>query len=360
MIRGQGYFDMGSLPNYQQKNRLKTVPFVNHHDAWRGAYWNSRHAGSTEPSDTDNDQDPAQNKDELAPTIDPDDPRADLAYAVALAVDGSPMVYYEDLFVNRGQNRTRVEPQNHPTRNYVQQLVWCHQKLNFKDGAYKVRHQASDLLVIERSGKALIVVNDNGTQEKSAWVQTDFGANAELHNYTFSEQPPANIRTNDHGWVELKVPQMEHQVWAPAGIQGGFSPAKRRTTQEFQLADDLGDSQPQSLGYGGHLVPREFRTGGAVWVAAGTAVKIELYADNRCSAQIRAQKPDTEGRKSIDQGAEQSDWREAAPHQPLVFTFTADREGYYLFSTRLADGQQRTIGYLKVEYEAPSSSPMIR
>jgi len=30
---------------------------------------------------------------ELLPTIDPDDPRADLAYAATFAIDGSPVVY---------------------------------------------------------------------------------------------------------------------------------------------------------------------------------------------------------------------------------------------------------------------------
>jgi alpha-amylase len=32
IVEAGGYFDMGSLPNYQQKNRLKTAPFVNSHD----------------------------------------------------------------------------------------------------------------------------------------------------------------------------------------------------------------------------------------------------------------------------------------------------------------------------------------
>jgi alpha-amylase len=36
VVDGSGFFDMGSLPNAQQKNRLKTVPFVNNHDTWRG------------------------------------------------------------------------------------------------------------------------------------------------------------------------------------------------------------------------------------------------------------------------------------------------------------------------------------
>ena len=87
MIGANGFFDLGSLPNFQQDSRLKTVPFINSHDTWRGPLHNSN-AGS-----------------ELLPTIDPDDPRADVAYAAAFAIDGSPVVYYEDLIVNSGAER---------------------------------------------------------------------------------------------------------------------------------------------------------------------------------------------------------------------------------------------------------------
>jgi hypothetical protein len=55
MINANGFFDMGSLPNFQQAARVKTVPFINSHDTWRGPFHDSN-AGS-----------------ELFPTIDPDD-----------------------------------------------------------------------------------------------------------------------------------------------------------------------------------------------------------------------------------------------------------------------------------------------
>jgi alpha-amylase len=76
IVEAGGFFDMGSLPNYQQKNRLKTVPFVNNHDTWRGAHWDSE-PGSLSHDDRSGDW--RQNREELAPTIDPDNPRADVA-----------------------------------------------------------------------------------------------------------------------------------------------------------------------------------------------------------------------------------------------------------------------------------------
>jgi alpha-amylase len=36
MIEAGGFFDMGSLPKFQQSNRLKTVPFINNHETFHG------------------------------------------------------------------------------------------------------------------------------------------------------------------------------------------------------------------------------------------------------------------------------------------------------------------------------------
>jgi alpha-amylase len=162
MIKAGGFFDMGSVPNFQQSNRLKTVPFINSHDTWRGP--------------TPNSHQPGDGSGELLPTIDPDDPRADVAYAATFAIDGSPVVFYEDLFVNSGDDRNNADPETIKTRDYLVNLIWAHQELNFKDGAYKVPFRGSqDLLVIERAGKALIALNDHGNKRLSAKVDTSFG-----------------------------------------------------------------------------------------------------------------------------------------------------------------------------------------
>jgi alpha-amylase len=351
LIEAGGFFDLGSLPNAQQKNRFKTVPFINNHDTWRGAFWDSQ-PGSGQHDDRDGDW--RRNGDELAPTIDPDNPRADVAYAAVFAVDGSPMVFYEDLFINYNADREKADPATYPVRKYVTNLVWCHQKLNFKDGAYKVRFQgSSDLLIIERSGKALIGLNDHGTDAQSAWAPTDFGANVTLHDYSgsTSEEP----RTDSNGWVNVTVPAMSYAVWAPAGVTGGFSPPGRHTTQEFQFADDVGDANSLSLGYGGQLVPTDWRTAGAVWIAAGTQAHVWLYTDGECQAEVAALNPGPKGEKSTQHGQHATAGKAMAA-QPMEFVFTATGEGYHRLAARLAPGQAPTRGYLKVEYEAPATS----
>ena len=353
IVEAGGFFDMSTLPNRQQKNRLKTVPFVNSHDSWHGAFWDSKDSGSLAHDDRDGDW--RKNGEETILTIDVDNPRADIAYAAALAMDGSPMVFYEDLFVNYGPERFKADPKTHPTRDFVQNLMWCHQKLNFKDGAYKIRHQRSqDLLVVERAGKAIVGLNDHGTDWLSAWVQTDFGPNAKLHDYSGANRD--DRETNADGWFEVWVPPMGYSVWGPVGISGGFNPPMRRTTQEFQLDDDLGDSRNSSLGYGGKIRSTEFRNAGAVWTAANKLVKVSVFTDGPRDIELRVDLPDGDGKKSKSQG-QPTKSGSASNGSPLVLEFTSQREGYHQFEVRITDAQQApTRAYIKVEYEASAQT----
>lgn len=352
IVREGGYFNLGGLPNYQQGNRHKTVPFVNNHDSWRGSYWDSN-PGSDKHDDKTGDW--RQNDAELIPTIDPDNPRADLVYAAAFAVDGSPMVYYEDLFVNDGPERFNADPDNPKVRDYLINIIWAHQKLDFKDGAYKVRFQSSpDLLVVERSAKALIGLNDHGSTRLSTWVATDFGPRFKLHDYSGSSS--ADLETNEYGWVKISVPPMGYAIWGPAEIRGGFSPQRKRTTQEFQLDDDLGDSSESALRYGGKINQDEYRTAGSIWVAANSLVRVWMYTDGGRDVGLIVRKPDEHGAKSRTKGAYQTQGK-SSNEVPLYFEFIAEREGYHqLLAKVTGQTQLPTRAYLKVEYEAPAGS----
>jgi alpha-amylase len=352
LVEAGGFFDMGQLPNHQQNNRQKTSPFVNNHDTWRGAFWDSK-PGSSHHDDRDGDW--RRNERELAPTIDPDNPRTDVTYAAAFAVDGSPTVYYEDLFVNYGPDRNAADPKTIAARPYVTNLIWAHQKLDFKEGAYRVRHQGSqDLLIIERSGKAIIGLNDHGNEWQSAWVETDFGPKVKLHDY--SGAVARDLKTDNNGWVNVSVPPMGYVILGPSGIKGGFSPRPRRTVQEFQLADDLGDASPQSLGYGGNISSEDFRTAGSVWAAQGTRVKIWVFTDGERNVILQVHAPDDQGNKSHSSGVNTIEGH-TSNDTSIVLEFDASREGYHQLCARLTDAaQEPTRAYIKVEYEAPAES----
>jgi hypothetical protein len=71
-----------------------------------------------------------------------------------------------------------------------------------------------------------------------------------------------------------------YSIWGPAGISGGFAPTIDSVTQEWEMADDLGDSHPLSLRQGGTLPVNSTatRTVGKIYPAAGSTVTIDGFA----------------------------------------------------------------------------------
>jgi alpha-amylase len=139
MVAQNGYSDVGNLPSRQQQNRFKTVPFVNNHDNYDS---------------------------QVGSWMDADNPRTSLAYAVAMTVDGSPQFFYADLFRNVAPWVDSTTADAIPSRPWVENLVWCHQKLALKSGDYFVRYQQSQqLLILERGARAIVAINNDG----SAW-----------------------------------------------------------------------------------------------------------------------------------------------------------------------------------------------
>ncbi|GAB2954447.1 hypothetical protein GCM10027048_19830 [Hymenobacter coalescens] len=299
LVTGSGNFDVGSLPSRQQDRRVaqygsgtsavyvhRTVPFVNNHDTFRpqlsatGTYtgWNT---GS-----------------ELAPHIDPFEPRLSAAYAVALAVDGAPQIFFEDLF-NVGGTGKRfshlpTSATDLPVRPDLENLIWCHQNLRFKDGAYRVRWQAQDHLVIERSARALVGINDSWDQWQNHTVETDFAAGTRLKDYSGANgNDVKTVFTGGDGkrYVNINTPPCNgsaaqgrrgYSVWGPENLGAAYAPPRSvRTEQEWEMADDLGDRNCQSLGQGGRLpdYSTNTRVVGKIFVRSGQAVNYELYPE---------------------------------------------------------------------------------
>ncbi len=280
VISSGGGYDLGSLPGFQQTNRTRTVPFVNNHDTFRPIL---NAAGNYIGWDGGNELGGGH--------IDPFDPRLEMAYAIAFAVDGSPQVFFEDVFdVGGTGKRFTHEPTNTsdlPIRDAITNIIWAHQKLEFKAGAYKVRHQSGDHLIIERSGKAIVGANDSWSNWQGTWIPTDFAPGTQLHDYSGANSN--DIWVNSSGWVQIWTPPCDgsnirrgYTIWGPAGIGGGFSPAEIPTTQEWELADDLGDSHPSSLLQGGAIPVGSIdeRTAGSIFAAAGRTVTVDVYPEN--------------------------------------------------------------------------------
>ena len=280
MVTGNGNFDIGSIPSAQQSNRQRTVPFVNNHDTFRpqldasGNYigWNNALGGYIEPNDG----------------------RLSAAYAVAMAVDGSPQLFFEDLFsIGYNGNRFNHQPDDLntlPVNSDLANLIWCHQHLHFKEGAYMVRWQASDALVIERENKALIAVTDNWSQwQNLSGVQTSWADGTVLVDYSGANT--GSIVVANGGKVDIAIPPCDgsaqngrrgYSVWAPEGVIENYERKERYITQEWEMDNDLGDRYGLSLQQGGRLPDNswECRTVGKIFLRKDSLFTINVYPED--------------------------------------------------------------------------------
>lgn len=301
MVYSLGSYDLSQIPGQQQSSRTRTVPFVNNHDTFRPILAGD---GTYDSWDTANELGGGH--------IDPTEPRIEAAYAIAMAVDGSPQVFFEDLFdIGESGLRWSHDPSNIAElqmRDFLVNLIWCHQKLNFKDGSYKVKTAEggvqfwdslfvsdpdgyADILVIERSGQAIIGVNDQYSDWKGATITTDFAQGTVLHDYSGANSGTITVPADQR--ITIWVPPCNgsntrrgYCVWGPDGISGGFSPSERSTTQEWEMADDLGDSHASSLQQGGALPTNstELRTVGRIWSKAAESVSFEIYPEDEAQS----------------------------------------------------------------------------
>ena len=344
IITGGGFYNLGSIPGTQQGNRYRTVPFVNNHDSFRPNGFNA--SGDYTSWDTGN---------ELVPHINPDDGRIQVAYAIAMSVDGNPQIFFEDLFDLSTTTRLSHVPTstaNLPVRDYLKNLIWCHQKLNFKAGAYNVRWQGQDALVIERSARAIIGVNDSWSTWQQVTVQTNFGANVQLHDYSGANAN--DIWTNGSGQATVWIPPCDgsnlrrgYCVWGPAGISGGFAPTQNSTSQEWEMANDLGDKHASSLKQGGALPAssQALRIVGRIFAESGKSITLNLYQSANPKKNVAIVLYNAAGTSILKTVTGSSD---------LTLTYTPTSTNYYTIKVRNNSSTNPTQKvWVKANYTAP-------
>ncbi|MDX2129763.1 MAG: alpha-amylase family glycosyl hydrolase [Chloroherpetonaceae bacterium] len=311
MVYGFGNFDLARLPGLQQDNRFRTVPFVNNHDTFRPPL----QANGNYPQDSLGNTRTWTSGSELARNIDPREPRLAAAYAVMMAVDGAPQVFFEDLFdIGQYGNRYTHNPKDTsrgtttglPVRLDIANIIRFHQKFNLKLGGYFVRtaepnignsgaffpsgNSASNMLVIERGNRGIIAVNDRFDNSQEVWIDSQFPAGTVLKDY--SGNFPNTVVQGDSR-VNIKAPSCSgpvgqttlnrgYALWARASdsafFYAPFSNSERATRHEWEMADDLGDSHGMSLQQGGMLPNKStaWRNVGNIFASAGKAVQVQL------------------------------------------------------------------------------------
>lgn len=348
IITGNGNFDLGTVPSYQQQNRLKTVPFVNNHDTYRPILNSSGNITGFNTSQ------------QLGTQIPSSDGRFSVVYAIALAVDGAPEIFFEDLFpLGYAGNRYNHMPNDTaalPVLSDIENLIWCHQNLHFKQGNYLVRWQAQDALVIERGAKALIGVNDNWTTwQNLLGVQTSFSDGTVLVDYS-GANGTATRTVYGGGKVDIDIPPCNgtalngrrgYAVWAPQGITTNYVNSPARVTQEWEMDNDLGDQLVASLQQGGKLPDNstECRVVGRIFPNAGDSVLVELYPANpQLPIQLII----------LDNNCNPID--SVSVSGTIFYSFVPAQSNWYTIKIRNATTTQ--LGqkcWVKVNYQAPQS-----
>lgn len=346
VITQNGNYNLGSIPSAQQMNRQRTVPFVNNHDTYRPTLntvgnitgWNT---GS-----------------QIGSQIEVTDPRSSVAHAIAFAVDGAPEVFFEDVF-NIGYNSNRFSHNPTDTNQLalhadIENLIWCHQNLHFKDGAYIVRWQAQDALVIERSGKALVAVNDHFSNWQNVTaMQTSFADGTVLKDYS-GAHGTTQITVSNGGKVDFNIPPCDgsapsgrkgYCIWAPEGQTTNYSRPSKYTTQEWEMADDLGDSGVASLQQGGQLPSnsRVCRVVGRLFCDEATTITIDVYP-SQPNLPITLE--------LLDANCEVLDTLSVAGN--MNFTYSVSQSGWY--TMRIKNTTSNQIGqkcWVKANYKAP-------
>jgi alpha-amylase len=344
-VASGGNFDLGSIPGYQQQNRSRTAPFINLHDTFRP---NLDANGNYIGWDSAN---------ELAAHIEPNDPRSSMAYAITMAVDGAPQVFFEDLF-NIGYNGNRFDHTPSvalelPVRSDLENILWCHQNLHFKEGQYLVRWQAADALVIERQGKAIIAVND----QYSNWqylngVQTSWPDGTVLRDYSGANT--GTFVVYGGGKMNIAIPPCDgtavqgrrgYCIWAPEGITTNYDRGSKRITQEWEMADDLGDKLVPSLQQGGSLPNNSLdcRVVGRIFPNAGDSLVVQLFPQDTTLALTLV---------LVDNNCQPID--SISGKGFLKLTYTPDVSSWHTVKVRNATNQQSGQKcWVQVNYRAP-------
>jgi alpha-amylase len=188
-----------------------------------------------------------------------------LAYAAMLCSEGLPCVYIRD-YLN--------EPSCYGLKKYIDNLMWIANKLAY--GPTTTRYTDAKVWIFERTGQPGLICCLNNDFFNPEWkfvnVQTNFGPNVQLHDYTGHN---ANDTWTDwQGRATFAIPPgangFGYCCWSRAGV---YEPAdtrpSRATTQIFYGAPDL-DIAPATN--------REVIFG-RIWCAANSAVSATVSID---------------------------------------------------------------------------------
>ncbi|MFZ0591472.1 MAG: hypothetical protein WAM39_13490 [Bryobacteraceae bacterium] len=155
-----------------------------------------------------------------------------LAYAFILTAEGYPCVYYKDYSYDSGC---------YGLKPWIDNLVWIHE--NLANGSTAYRWTDFQFVVYERTGWPNLLVglnNDSSNWWKTVTVQTGFGANVHLHDYSGHA---GDVWTDWQGRATIGLPPnrsgLGYVCYSRAGLDKAFQVERFAATQVFEGAEDL-------------------------------------------------------------------------------------------------------------------------
>jgi alpha-amylase len=178
-----------------------------------------------------------------------------LGYVLILTAEGYPCVYYKDYSTDGGC---------YGLKPHIDNLIWIHENLAF--GSTLTRWGGDpQVYVFERQGYPglLVALNNDQWNSYQRTVQTSFGPNVQLHEYTGKY---GDIWTDEQGRATFAIPRNEngqsYLCFSRVGYGRPFSLKQRTTTQTFFGAGDL-DIGP---------VGNSTVTAGRIWCQQNTTI----------------------------------------------------------------------------------------
>jgi alpha-amylase len=202
----------------------------------------------------------AENHDtDSSPSLQPIVTNKMLAYSYILMAEGYPCVFYRDY---------STDPGCYGLKPHIDNLIWIHERL--AAGPTVQRWKDAGVFCFERSGgpHLLTALNKDTSQRRTITVDTGFGANTKLHDYTGHAR---DVFTNQFGQATLEIPAnvdgLGYVAYSRDGQGFGFALNSRSVTQEIEVSSDLDIGVPKVD------VPSPI---GRVWCAAKKPIELRV------------------------------------------------------------------------------------